>query len=351
MPRGFKLMVPFANWPADDRSRFQDAVRERDRFDEGPPGARLSPSTRRNRQQGYGRFLRFLTDTHPDLLALPPEARINRELVVQYVWWRRGHCSEISVAADLFNLHGMLQLFCPSSDWKWLLGIAKRIAAAAPRQSPKHHLVTSEQLYALGIELMEGAAADAAAEGLNEAHARQYRDGLLIALLALTILRRRSVAAVRVGRELVKVGDLWHLAIAASDTKNRRPLDFVLLEELSGHIDRYLGRFRDHIPGAHRHDGLWPSKEGRPMCADVIYKTIRKRTKKAFGFPIKMHRFRHAAMALWSIRDPENLCGVKDLFGHASFAMTEQYRPMAQSRLAGRVLARAIDNVLGEGRF
>jgi hypothetical protein len=36
--------------------------------------------------------------------------------------------------------------------------------------------------------------------------------------------------------------------------------------------------------------------------------------------------------------------GVKDLLGHASFDTTEFYI-MAQSRLAGRALARAIGNV------
>jgi site-specific recombinase XerD len=38
-----------------------------------------------------------------------------------------------------------------------------------------------------------------------------------------------------------------------------------------------------------------------------------------------------------------NVRGVKDLLGHASFATTEKYYIMSQSRLAGRVLARAVD--------
>jgi site-specific recombinase XerD len=37
--------------------------------------------------------------------------------------------------------------------------------------------------------------------------------------------------------------------------------------------------------------------------------------------------------------------GVKDLLGHASFATTQKHYIMAQSRLAGRVFARAIDTV------
>jgi hypothetical protein len=43
--------------------------------------------------------------------------------------------------------------------------------------------------------------------------------------------------------------------------------------------------------------------------------------------------------------------GVKDLLGQASFATTEKHYIMAQSRLAGRVLARAIGNAGKRQRF
>ena len=47
-------------------------------------------------------------------------------------------------------------------DWSWLLILAKRIKAAAPHKPRKYHLVTSDRLYALGIELMDHAAAEQA---------------------------------------------------------------------------------------------------------------------------------------------------------------------------------------------
>ena len=85
------------------------------------------------------------------------------------------------------------------------------------------------------------------------------------------------------------------------------------------------------------------------MSADAIYAAVRKRTKKAFGFGVNLHRFRHAAGGLWSIQDPVNVRGVKDLMGHASYdKTTEKHYMMGQSRLAGRVLARALDNMRPE---
>lgn len=46
-----------------------------------------------------------------------------------------------------------------------------------------------------------------------------------------------------------------------------------------------------------------------------------------------------------AIRDPANVLGTKDLLGHESFAPTEKYYIMTQSRLAGHALARAVDNL------
>ena len=204
--------------------------------------------------------------------------------------------------------------------------------------------MTSDHLYALGIELMDRAVDEAeTAKRISKEQAFEYRDGLIIALLALIPLRSRTLVALRIGKQLVKTGDRWALDIPAADTKTRRALDYPISEELCPRIDLYLERFRCRIPGADTHTGLWASNKGRPMSAIAIYNAVRRRTKKAFGFAVNLHRFRHAAASFWSIRDPVNVRGAKDLLGQASFGITEKHYIMAQSRLAGRALAHAVD--------
>ena len=44
---------------------------------------------------------------------------------------------------------------------------------------------------------------------------------------------------------------------------------------------------------------------------------------------MNLHRFRHAAASFWSIRDPVNVRGAKDLLGQASFGITEKHYIMA----------------------
>ena len=99
---------------------------------------------------------------HGRLLLDLPEVRLDREIIADYVAFRQPSCSDSGIAIDLHHLRLALRFICPATDWSWLLTITKRIAAKAKRKPQKHHLVTSERLYALGIELMDHAAARAA---------------------------------------------------------------------------------------------------------------------------------------------------------------------------------------------
>jgi integrase/recombinase XerD len=190
---------------------------------------------------------------------------------------------------------------------------------------------------------MDRAIAEADANGApSVSSAMLYRDGLIIAFLALIPLRSRTFAALRIGRQLRKIDDIWDLEIPPQDTKSRRPLDYSFTKELSDRIDMFINRFRRIFLESDSHASAWPSRLGNPMTADAIYGAVYRQTSKAFGFGVSLHRFRHAAASFWSIHDPNNVRGVKDLLGHASFNTTERYYVMTQSRLAGQVLAGAV---------
>lgn len=115
MPRGSKLMVSFDNWPAEDQGCWLAAFKTADRFDESGCGARLAPTTRRALREGYGRFLAFMSAIHPNRLNNPPEARIDRSMVAEYVAWRSRSCGDMAIAIDLDKLRGALKLICPNA--------------------------------------------------------------------------------------------------------------------------------------------------------------------------------------------------------------------------------------------
>ena len=346
MRKATNLYLPYADWPEDDRARWEAAFKAgADRFDDCGPAAHLAEPTRLTLLDDYARFLAFLSAHDVSLLARTPAARIDRKIIESYVGWQPASCGGVTIARILRGLRTTLRYICPGHDWSWISTIANRIAAKAKQKPEKHHLVTSETLYALGIELMDRAITKAnATENIYLACALDYRDGLMIGLLALIPLRRRTLAALRIGRQLVRSGDHWALDIPARDIKTKRPLEYPISAELSGRIDLYLNQFRCRLAGARAHDYLWASKDGGPMLDKTIYATIRRRTRETLGFPVNPHRFRRAAATLWSNRDPANVRGVKDLLGHASFNTTEKHYVMGQSRVAGRALARAIES-------
>ena len=128
--------MPYADWPTEDRGRWEVAFTQGDRFDQTGPGAHHSERTQQALKASYARFLTFVSKRYRGTLGLPPERRIDRPTVADYVAWRRRGRPEIILAVELDHLRQALRLICPTVDWSWLSTIKKRIAATAPRNAP-----------------------------------------------------------------------------------------------------------------------------------------------------------------------------------------------------------------------
>ena len=156
MRRAKRLYLPYAAWPEDDRTRWEAAFKAgTNLFDDQGPAAHLAERTRLQLQYAYGKFLAFLSVRHRSLLARTPAERVNHKIIEDYVNWQPATCGGITLAIYLYHLWLALRYICPNEDWSWLLTIRKRIAAQAKPNPEKHHLVTSETLYALGMKLMD----------------------------------------------------------------------------------------------------------------------------------------------------------------------------------------------------
>ena len=341
-----RLYLSHAEWPRADKALWKKAFEpSTDLFDDGGPGAHLSERTLQQLQYAYGKFLFFLSTEHHHLLKRIPKRRLNAKIIAKYAKWQPETCGAMTLSTYLSHLWLALRHLYPRADWRWLLAISRRIRAQAKPKPEKHHQVTIPTVYKLGMRLMDDAlASDKPPTSWRVQTA--FRDGLIIALLALIPLRPRTLAALRIGKQLVKSGDQWFLDIPAEDVKTKRPLDYPLSEELSQRIDVYLTQIRSQTAGAKTHSHVWASSRGGPFRDRVIYNAVRRRTRKALGFPVNLRQFRRAVAAFWSTQDPANVRGVKDLLGHMSFATTEKYYLMSQSRVAGRVLARAVDALI-----
>ena len=336
--------LPYAEWPEEDRRLWDTAFKKGEGpFDDWGRGAHLSERSQQQLQYAYAKFLKFVSVRYPDRLGCDPAARVSADMIEEFVKFQPATCGDVTISIYLYHLWLVLKSMYPAGDWSWLVTISERFAARGKEKRKKFHLVTSETLYALGIALMDGALSSGKPVTASSVQTT-YRDGLIIAFLALVPLRRRTLGLLRIGEHLVRSGDGWAIDIPANDTKSKRPFEFPLSMDLSARIDFYLKEIRPQILGAEGNDYLWANRCG-PMSDKMIYANVRRRTQNALGFPVNLHRFRHAAATFWSVRDPVNVRGVKDLLGHATFATTEQHYIMAQSRMAGRALARAIEDL------
>ena len=296
-----KQYLDYSKWPAVDKGLWQAAFMPgTDLFDDGGPGSHLSERTIWQLRYTYGKFLHFLATEQRDLLKRAPVERINTKTIESFVNSQPVSCGGVTVSIYLFHLWLALSKLYPTAEWAWLLRISNRIKARARPRPERHHLVTSEKLYDLGIGLMDAALCDSKSLTSSQRVRTAFRDGLIIALLAMIPLRRRTLTALRIGKQLVRSGERWVLDIPAADIKTKRPLEFPISAELSQRIDFYLNQIRPQGRGAGTHDHLWMSGRGRPMGGQVIYYAVRRRTFDALGFPVNLQRFRSAAATFWS---------------------------------------------------
>jgi integrase len=169
----------------------------------------------------------------------------------------------------------------------------------------------------------------------------QFRDGLIMALLATRPIRRRNLVSIRIGEHLLREADGYWLRFRDVETKTRRnPLDMPFPAILVPFLDQYLTVYRPYLctlilgeryfrqdPSNH----LWVSVAHRPMSGDAIYDTITKWTAARLGCRLSPHRFRTCGATTIATEDPEHVHMIKDILGHATLRTAEDYYIVANS--------------------
>jgi integrase len=231
----------------------------------------------------------------------------------------------------------------PDHEWIWLRDIKTRLYSAAPRGNSARPVITSVQLVDLGIELMEECSITAKAP-ITMAHAIQYRDGLMIALLGYVPLRHKNFAAVEIGRDLIKEDDHWFIVIPPDETKTETYLEFQIPEVLQDQFLTYLNLVRPRMLRRVGCNALWVSPKGGPLSYSAVGPVVTRHTTKRLGIRVTPHDARDAAATMWAIAAPEQIGVSRDLLAHSDLRTTTKYYNRAKgieaSRAHGRVIAR-----------
>ena len=132
------------------------------------------------------------------------------------------------------------------------MGLAEigQITPGRPWLGPRTDSIGSFPLWQtldFGIELMD-TALTLPIDGHKQREI-QYRDGLLLALLSLWPIRRRSFAALTVSRHLEFDDAGVNILLHPADTKAKRAESFRVPEQLLPYLTRYLKEIRPVLLG------------------------------------------------------------------------------------------------------
>lgn len=332
-------------WPAADQEIWRMALGPADIL--GPGGERRRHAALSNRlvETSYGRWLGWLS--HAGLLdaVAAPADRISPEAVRAYLQALSLYNSTATQARRLEELFIFASLADGGRDWNWIRQLRATVRwRHRPTRDKRSRIVGAEDLVALGQSLMQQAEAGGCRPDWRRA--LDFRDGLVIALLALRPLRRANFVLLRLGHHLVQRGEAHWVLIDGPDTKTGMPIEFPWPASLDDALADYLRRWRPALlaRGALCNsrvsiatDDLWVSSSGRPLDPQGLFDLTRKHTQAAFGRSVSPHRFRDCAATSIALEDPKHIRIASQILSHRSIATTERHYNQARSVEAARV--------------
>ena len=340
-----RCSLAFDEWPTSDKEMWQAVIAEGDILDGSGPGADWAPTTKENTRKAYGYLLYWLSVTEGLDETENPMDRITPQRIAAYIKSLEGTVASSSLFTYILDLLRLAKPVAPDQDWIWFTDIKNRLwARTKPAKDKARRIRPSIELFKLGLDLMNSAVGARCRHNPRAAE-QQFRDGLMIALLAARPLRLKNLAAIEIDRHLTREGDTYWLRFDAGEVKNRKHIEVPLPEILTPCIEQYCAVHRPVLLGPSMSNRLWISRLGRPMSQSTIRYHINNRTEEAFSHPVTPHLFRDCAATSVAIEDPDHVRIAMNILGHHSLATTQRYYDQSQMLAAGRTYQSALGNL------
>ena len=315
--------LPLPAWPPADRSAWEAATRVGGLLDDDGATAHLSAVTLNDLSNRYSYLLDFADQCGRLNGDGPAAATVTAELITDYIAWLEPTLSSVTIAQSLWKIGRVAGMLAPERDWSWLRRAQRRREAMAVPRDKRHLVVDSGSIVDAGFALMDQAETNGSHGEF--ARAELYRDGLMIALLALMPLRMANFATLEIGRTLQRQGTVWTIVIPAAEAKSRRAGEGHLAVAIGNRVTQFVETFRPTYRGSQRHARLWPSRHGGPLSYNAVYKAIFRRTEAAFGHPLNPHLFRDCATTTIAVHHGDRIGIIPGLLGHRDPRTFERY--------------------------
>jgi integrase len=333
--------LPEELWPEADRRAWIAACQPAERLNRGGAAAHLKPITRDDLARRYGYFLDFLGRRGLRRNGAPAAAAVTRENVDRYISELKARIGSVTVHGSIYKLRRASELICPAQDFSWLSDMEKDLALEMRPRSKLGRWVSTESLVEAGLTLI--AEAETAANLSVLARARQVRNGLMVALLALCPIRPKNFCALEIGNTFVEINGQWWIVLAASQTKEKRADERPVAEELRAAIESYMKIHRPVLAQGQASSALWlSSNDGQPMGYDGVAQAIKATTLSTLGVALSPHLFRTAAASTAAMHCGANLNLGAAVLHHTGQTITNERYNRASSASAARSFRQVI---------
>jgi hypothetical protein len=301
-------------------------------------------------REHYLSYLGAVARAAPGLLAAPLLERFTPEVVELAIADLKSSCDDKTIAERLRNVQRLLQRAFPGLDFDWLGERAHALVRFRRRKTRTLPILPALDLIKTGFAMMEEVLERLALMGDKPSlfglrpFAERYRDGLMMACLALMAPRLSAFAAWRLGTTFVmRDGAFFYLAL---DTKNGA-IEFKRVPDvLTRYIEVYFRLIRAAIAPHAPPEAIWVSSRGGALSGSGLQKILPRVSLEQVGLRITEHGYRYivATSAAAFVEIDPTLAA--EVLHHLDPAVTDRVYILAGRDSAQRHLADAVDEAL-----
>jgi len=260
---------------------------------------------------------------------------VTSDKVEAYLADLKGRVASTTMHDSISTLRLVARIIAPGDDFRWLSEIERDLALVKRSRSKFDRVVWAEVLVEAGLTLMREA--DLSETMADLGRACQFRNGLMVALLALNPVRRRNFTALDIGSSFVKVRGKWWIVLSASETKEKRADERPVDKLLTPFIEHYLHHYRPVLARSDNgHSALWLSaNDGTPITANHVTDLINQVTLSTVGVAVSPHLFRTSGASTVATCIGENPHLASALLHHTHPNVTNAHYNRARSFTAG----------------
>jgi hypothetical protein len=284
--------LPIREWPKADRTAWEEACRPGHRFKPGGAASYLAEVSRQDFASRYGAFLGFLQRTGRLDLQAAAAAQVTPSNVGPYIAELKSRdVTSVTVWNCVYKLRRAGELLDPNVSLSWLAEIEKDLALVMEPKSKFDRVVLIGRLLEAGLTLIAEAQEFAKSDFER---AKDIRNGLMIALLALCPIRVKNFAALEIGGTFKQVNSSWWIAVPQFNTKTRTNFEERRVHHcLNDAIEAYLTKSRPALMKSGKPtSALWiSSRTGQRYTTKNLGTLISKITRQTIGVDVSPHLF------------------------------------------------------------